>query len=249
MRTCIFCEARAGSREHLWPQWVLQKIKPGRIQGFVGRHKNLTFHREFVVKSVCGTCNGGWMSNLESAIMPVLGSMIDDKSITLDKQHQLTVAAWALKTAMLMDATTAADVPLFYTKQERESLRDSRLIPVTTTVWLGRYFGRRDIGAHWSRVVFRYANAVAPSRVATFVLGNLTLQVMTMHPPTQFLHSNIVVEPRQGPWDEILATAWPRRQALLYWPPVLAFDDSRTLVDLSVLPDRWHVGAEDAIVG
>jgi len=92
MRTCIFCGERAGSREHLWPKWILDMVRPRRIGGFIGLSTALEFEREFIVRSVCSACNSGWMSDLETANMPVMGPMIDDKSIALYENERGKIA-------------------------------------------------------------------------------------------------------------------------------------------------------------
>ena len=241
MRTCIFCGGRAGSREHLWPQWILDKVKPGQMRGFIGRRRDLKFGREFTVRTICRACNSGWMSDIETANRPILGAMIDDKSCALFEGERTAIAVWALKTAMMMDSVPRADVPLFYTQQERHSLRASAEIPSSTLIWMGRYFGRNDVAAHWSGVNFKYENKKGPSRVATFILGSLALQVMTMH--QRF--GTVIVTPKKGPWDHLLVETWPCNGVFrVYWPPILAFDDRIPILHVSTLHDRWHVGEE-----
>jgi len=245
MRTCIFCGERAGSREHLWPKWILDMVRPRRIGGFIGLSTGLEFEREFIVRSVCSACNSGWMSDLETANMPVMGPMIDDKSIALYENERGKIAAWALKTAMLMDSVTKAHVPLFYTEGERQALKESWEIPSATLIWMGRYLGRNDIGASSSRVNFRYGSDMAPTRVTTFILGSLLVQIMTMHPPARYRRHNILVTPKNGPWDQLLLEVWPCESLFrLYWPPLIPFDDSKTALDVSTLADRWHVGEQ-----
>ena len=82
-RVCVFCR-RPGqkmSKEHLWPEWVLNLL-PG---GFANR--NVTYKMDdshlgrireiqlplfqLTVKDVCEDCNTGWMHQLEDATRPL----------------------------------------------------------------------------------------------------------------------------------------------------------------------------------
>jgi hypothetical protein len=59
---------------------------------------------ELTVGTVCGTCNNGWMSAIESENIPIIGSMFQDLSVPLNKEQQTSVAVWAVKTAIVMDS-------------------------------------------------------------------------------------------------------------------------------------------------
>lgn len=139
-RQCLFCDDQANSREHLWPKWMLEKLPPIQtIIGSVGKNKDIPVGRELKVRCVCEDCNGGWMSDLETDNTPLLGPLVDGKSSRFDLQQQHSIAAWALKTAMIMDSMTVSiERPMFFTSEERIALRTQREIPSRTRVWLGR---------------------------------------------------------------------------------------------------------------
>jgi hypothetical protein len=247
-RRCIFCDDPADSKEHLWPEWVLKLLPPKKISGFIGRYKELKFNREFTVRCVCEKrCNNGWMSDLETASIPILGSMIADKSMFLDSPQQSTIAAWAVKTAMVLDAVIrpiSGKSFTFYSETECHNLRESLVIPARTMVWLGRFLGA-GLGA-WSSVLlgtFPDDAGKYPMRATTFVMGSLAIQVLSARAPAKYEHAAVGVNPTQGPWDEILVTAWPSIHRI-YWPPVLAFDESSTIIDIQRLPARWRQGIE-----
>jgi len=246
MRYFIFCDNQAKTREHLWPEWILKKVKPGKVTGFIGHNTNLTFTAEWKVRTVCKSCNEGWMSALEVANTPLIGPPIDDISITLSEPQQWAIAAWSVKTAMVMDSTTVAARPLFYTQTERDELKSSSLTPRGTAVWLGRFLGLRSIGAVSVDTKYRISGVdeLCPGRITTFLLGALVIQVMTVHILPEYGDRRIRIDPAQGPWDHLLVTAWPTAGRKIYWPPILAFDDSGTLTDLSTLFDRWELGTQ-----
>jgi hypothetical protein len=55
------------------------------------------------VRSVCQNCNGGWMSRLEARAKPLLEPMLDGKPATLAPDGQALLAAWTVKTLMMLD--------------------------------------------------------------------------------------------------------------------------------------------------
>lgn len=255
MRQCIFCGTRAGSREHLLPAWVLERVKPVTFAGFIGHNKNVSFEAEWIVRTVCHGCNGGWMSNLETAVMPLIGRPIDDKSIALDPVQRTSVAAWSVKTAMVMDSTTKAARPLFYTQEERHALMTSTAIPSRTTVWLGRFLGTANLGAVSVDVNIRIREKVGgefwPTRVTTFLVGHLVIQVVTVHIHSatsyvraEYRNRTVRIRCREGPWNEILVSCWPPDGRHLYWPPVLAFHENINQLNFLSLADRYMLGRE-----
>lgn len=109
-KECIFCEGPLdGSPEHVWADWLRYAFpQPLRITmriGTVGK----TFREEEqddmeeVIYTVCGSCNTGWMAQLEGRCAPFMKKMIDGWSIPLSGKKQKDLARWALKTAGTMD--------------------------------------------------------------------------------------------------------------------------------------------------
>lgn len=83
-RICVFCDQKAGSREHVLPAWLTKNdrykeaIKPAI---YTSSLKNLIVIHDFqksvnergpmpngnvTCKYVCASCNGGWMSKIEN---------------------------------------------------------------------------------------------------------------------------------------------------------------------------------------
>lgn len=188
------------------------------------------------------------MSDLEVASIPLIGTRVDDISAFLDRSDQWTISAWAVKTAMVLDSTTMGVKPLFYTQQERDEMRLSSKIPPRTFVWLARYLGRNTIACGSLETRHRAPIGVYHGRISTFVVGSLALQVMTVHLPiAEDSHRPIRIDPIPGPWGEILVTSWPAVWQI-YWPPILAFDDSNTIINRDRLAERWQGGEEVPLV-
>ncbi|MEU7415127.1 hypothetical protein [Streptomyces antibioticus] len=109
-KECVFCGEKAGSREHVLPAWMAREApkaftesngtrnvyKDGRMIVVPDKFATAT------VKCVCGTCNNGWMSNLEASAKPFLMQLTRGDQIALGPTEQTALATWSLKTAMMM---------------------------------------------------------------------------------------------------------------------------------------------------
>jgi hypothetical protein len=139
---CLFCPNRADSKEHLWPDWILKSLKHRvPIRQNIGKLPAEEFSGPLVIKCVCGKCNSGWMSQLEGRAKPIIGPLMHDLSFTLDSAQQETVSAWAVKIAMVLEATKRRTRTACYTKHECEQLRVHSSMPTRSLGWLGRFSG------------------------------------------------------------------------------------------------------------
>jgi hypothetical protein len=134
LNLCLFCDRNAGNREHLWPKWIHDRIDFGALK--MDRYQTgqiVIPDPEITVKSVCALCNNGWMSDLEAKNIPMVGSMLNDLSITLDRGAQESVAAWTIKTAMVLDSTRPkAAGARFYRKEDCVKMRENLSMPEYT---------------------------------------------------------------------------------------------------------------------
>jgi hypothetical protein len=248
-RQCLFCDNKAGSREHLWPAWIHERLQittPIRIA--IGKKPvQKSSNPEIKVKTVCGTCNNGWMSALEGQCVPLVGSLVQDISTPLDDSQQSLLTAWALKTAMVTDSTNKTTRNLFYEKSEREKLRANYTIPERTKVWIGRA-SRSSLAAIGTDVWIDLAPTpkVAKSSVTTIVVGHLAIQVFSIHVLPDHLQSEAAitaVQPKPGRWDESLLPVWPIGSRPIMWPPRLTFDTVNSgPLSIAALLDRWKIG-------
>ena len=83
--------------------------EPLNFQLGKARENKVIPNPEITVKTVCGVCNNGWMSKLESENIPTIGSMLQDIATPLDEVQQKSVAAWSVKTAMISDSMKGRD--------------------------------------------------------------------------------------------------------------------------------------------
>lgn len=176
------------------------------------------------------------MSRLEELNIPVIGPMLDGAEAILDREQQLGLTRWALKTAMVQDAIRSnqpddkrsvyrhPNHELFYSTSERHALRDDRGFPTYTNVWLGRS-SLRTLGTDGCDIGADVGDGVKISEltngcVNTFVVGHLAIQVLSLRVPAQYdgLRTNITAQV-PAPWSGL--TVQLCTSETIRWPPPL----------------------------
>ena len=140
MATCLFCPKPADSKEHLWPQWIHERRDFGPLNFNHGnRPTKVIPNPRGTGRAGCETCNNGLMSlKLEVPNIPLVGSMMQDLSVTLNRDQQMTVATWCMKMAFLTDWTRIGGrTTRFYTRQEAQDFATDLTIPARTRIWIG----------------------------------------------------------------------------------------------------------------
>jgi hypothetical protein len=243
MRQCLFCDQKANSKEHIWASWILERVKPiGPIRHSIGKGPTkLLDNPELTTKHVCAVCNGGWMSNLESANIPIIGSLLQDISIPLDPSQQQTAARWAVKTAMVVESVKADD-SFFYSDAERDAVRSGSCLPRRTTVWLGRYAKGSSVGAFGTDIWIDMPDAPKAGNgcATTIVVGHLAVQVLSLRFHPQYGEGDIPVAPKTGPWEKLLVPIWPVAGSVT-WPPPSTFGNAGS-ESIATLMERWKIG-------
>lgn len=127
MRTCLFCNGRPLAREHIIPRRISRiSPSPGAHSwqaislGPFHRQADIepSFHRhsfnpveELTVKAVCGSCNNGWMSALESEAMAPLTALVSGSPRWLSRHENKLLTRWASKTALMLEQIVPGDRP------------------------------------------------------------------------------------------------------------------------------------------
>lgn len=149
-RTCVFCGRSPVTREHVWPRWarVVWETE-GQLPHFqqVVQEDRADLSRDWrqhacstTVTVVCQACNNGWMADLEQRAKPMLEPMLQGRGRQLHAGGQRTLAAWALKTAMMIEHTHGAVQHVI----PREDYADlmKRLEPsARVLIWMAAYGG------------------------------------------------------------------------------------------------------------
>ena len=224
-KQCLFCENYANSKEDTFPLWLLEIV--GNRQDMRKAVSDLPIKIQkgssvLRIRTVCTTCNNGWMSKLEQDTIPVLRPLLVDLSVRLSPEQQSLLASWAMKTGVVLDSIHKHT--RFYRKEECKNLRENRTIPTGTVVWIGRYLGN---GLHAGQSDFSLDSPphrkIANGCVITFVLGHVVFQILSARPRPEHEERRVNVEYRPGSWDKLLTKIWPSADSQIAWPPPLSF--------------------------
>jgi len=243
---CLFCDNNSGSREHLWPKWIHERVDFGPLK--MDRYKSeqiIIPNPQFTVKSVCGICNNGWMSNLEGLNVPIIGSILNDISITLDRGQQNAVAAWAVKTAMILDSTRPKEAgDRFYLKSDCVRMRESLTMPLRTRVWIGRIESKHllSLGTDYRYMSADYPEPRMLATITTLVTGHFATQIIAERPYPKFADLETPYsQPKGGNWGDYLIQIWPIQREWITWPPKNSFTNGGPN-GIAYLMDRWRIG-------
>jgi len=188
--TCIFCGGTPLSREHLWPDWLRREaaLKESfdyrleqEVDGVETRDLNFSsppFNQ--VVRAVCASCNGGWMSPIEQGAKPILQDLIYGHSRTLDKCDKRTLATWAFLKACVFDELHPQErvVPA----EHRARLFTYKRPPATgVAIWLGTYEAQ-EVGHYaYQGLLVGRTGSPGPDEptiyIVTITVGTLIIQV------------------------------------------------------------------------
>jgi len=227
MRQCIFCDAKADTAERIFPDWIGKVITNTEIEVEVVTltEDGYTSCRNYPAKGaagqrakvVCGTCNGGWMSDLQGEAKPLLVPLVAGKPKGLTTVEQLLAAEWAIKTAMVGE--TVMRYVNAFSQEDRELVRREHRPPLRAGVHAASYAVDEPHATRFFRVVLGTSldNApVADVYINTIQIGHLILQVRGTHsfPATD----NRALERIAVP-NEVEIPLWPPVERC-EWPPL-----------------------------
>jgi len=240
---CIFCNALANSDEHAFPQWLMKRFIG---QGLVEHQRNLHAvprtkrddRLRIKLKSVCKKCNSEWMNRLQERSRPIIESLLDCPSCTVDIYQCKTLALWAVMSAMVLETTNEPEVwrftdterCLFYTREE---------IPPFTLVWIATWSDSPG-PSYASRVLGDKSDRAT---VTTFGFGTLIFQVLKVVPCDATGIKAMDLRPGL-PWGQIMLQVWKPQAVPVCWPPPMPI---RGEAELEALELRFsRLGAEDS---
>ena len=256
---CGFCEGPEKiTNEHVLGEWIghLWGARRGgrQMQHTHTRDTDTTrvwqaYRLDQQVRMACGTCNSGWMHQLEEKVRPIITPMIVPKAagvrqVSLDLLSQLLIATWAVKTAMVAEYLNPPH-QRYFVQEERRALMAGGVLPIPGThIWVG-CFAKENDGAKGLLAGLVHEPHVVSAHVSVFALGQFTVQVFVERRTAGYF-GNLAVRP--GPWDRLLIEVWPpdtrsaTPESIPVWPPPLAFGDDNSL---SALCNRFlALGAE-----
>jgi hypothetical protein len=161
-RACCFCRQPLLSkktREHVFPRWLLRYLSRSRITvdstRFApdGTTVSVRSHGldELVLGGICGSCNHGWLSLLESQSQPILKPLISGiRSVRqLNRQERSIIARWSTKTAAVLNLSS--DFDRLFVPRLVWALKESALdLPEGIHVFGGQHYPTQPSG--WLQV-------------------------------------------------------------------------------------------------
>jgi hypothetical protein len=114
-----------------------------------------------------------------------MGPMIEDLSLSLDRQNQQNLAEWAVKCAMCSDTVDVH--PRFFTESECHRFKQRWAIPDRTLVFAARFTGRSldSNGVDFTLIEPKTGELLVRGHVYNVMVGHVVLQVLSWHPEPQ----------------------------------------------------------------
>jgi len=213
---CLFCGSTADGRDRGIPAWTVDHVISSR-------------------RCVCETCNGGWMSRLEQAALPLVEPLMRDLPVTLTQDQAATLAAWGVKIAMVLERLTPDATSSFYTDEERAALRQTWTIPSWTGVWLSRYIGQEAIAV--GHTVETAGNGRCTGYLTTLANRHVAMQVLSVRGHDGHARP-MILRAHAGAWARSTIRIWPTRPHI-QWPPPSSIVG---VTGLRTFAARWSVG-------
>jgi hypothetical protein len=149
-RRCAFCNASGTSQEHIWPDWAAKYMA---TEGAVRHYLNVVQEGKddqdrswpqkafsMTVGAVCRECNNGWMSELESRTKPFFEAAFQGRGRLLHAGMQRELAAWAVKTAMMVERQQGPARHVILPEEYRH-LYEHREPSARILIWMASYSG------------------------------------------------------------------------------------------------------------
>lgn len=224
MRTCIFCDKKASTREDGWPLWLMKRFptsSTSRMDAERGGQKLGSWcmaRPGLRVKWLCASCNNGWMSRLENETKPILESILDDKLKDIDAWRQSTLARWAVKTAMVLECLNP-DRTWFYSDDERQLMRATQSLPPRTSVWIAKCVNQPNIYSAAKDLRTTPDDGEIHAYSTTMAFGPLAFQIVSIKTPATIPENvTLTYDVTEGPWGQTLLQVWPTTKESVGWP-------------------------------
>jgi hypothetical protein len=216
---CIFCDAKANSREHAIPAWIgkrfgMRAVKLSPIYTFNLQHlrkQPVVFgsHRERIC---CKGCNEHF-KYLEDDAIPVVEWMARGKSITLGTAEQDVLARWGAKTGYALIAAEK-DFRELLPVEHRRMLRDEGKVHPLTWVGYASWNGSAHKHGGDHSLSGRPEEPTVRSYGAILTFAQLAFKVFGLYAPVPrhtLLFDTASLKQVHPPLDRPIA--WP------LWPP------------------------------
>ena len=229
-RRCVFCDNGKLTREHIWPQWAAPIFGGHRDPHYYDfatyldrdtgvRTETKNYWRQGGAHNkrlpvVCGSCNSGWMSEIEVAVRPILEPMALGKARVLSAPDQQTLVEWIVMKLMVAEHNI---VPVEVTpRAAREAFKERQAIPpgLQIDLWC---CGEDPWRTRWDRYAMNVALEAEEfeqghnTQDVTFGFGEVL--VNALYCPVE----GVQFSP-DASGDHVLQL-WPSTGSALNWPP------------------------------
>ena len=170
---------------------------------------------------------------MENDVLSFMSAMVDPSEMVLPltPEHQVALARWAIKTAMVFEYVGNREEPKYFLPAELAAFRECRQIPENVWIWTGRYDGPRPM--HAVQRQYRNDRLGGPGIHSMTLSANfLVLQVFAYRNSEGDLGC-VAANTKK----DYLMQIWPLSgQAVpAMWPPENTMDDE----GLEILDDRF----------
>jgi hypothetical protein len=206
---CVFCGETGVTKSHIWPDWLDAYLPPraenylqtvGEVNTFLPTMRRPAIERRVgrgdarakKPRNVCRSCNGGWMSQIESNAKEALIPLLQGLPFANDAAaHRFMLNAWGQRAIASLLCLITMRVEYTHmatqaaTDQDRRWIRETLEPPPMWKVWIARYVGDAP-GAHWCRhyglQLVSSPDELVPHHVCdtqatTYVMGQLCAHV------------------------------------------------------------------------
>lgn len=194
-RACTFCGDTPLTKEHVVGDWAGRFADSDQrsIVQLCDREGERRDQREWNARAydrqarvVCAICNGGWMSDLEAQVSPLLmPDQLDGRPLT--HAEQTLLAVWSMKTTLVLNAAETPDRRVIAPEVARR-FGSERQVPRGAEVWITSYTGSEDERPALAGLGIDLDDRQDPLRgwrdiaVTTFVVGPFVFQVFLAVP-------------------------------------------------------------------
>ena len=239
---CIFCGGPGMSKEHLFSDWLRDLFPrspddthtlgiadegPYRLipqQGHSGTKK---------IRTVCQTCNSGWVSAIDDAAKAVAPPIIRGERVSISPEMQKALATWLCKIAMVGDSRNRARS--LVSQPQRNLMMKDRRPPNEWEVWIASYAGTefRDLAFFQRSGKLDFTPVTGPGEkfsgyveLTFFGIGGLAALVIGDDLPD--------VDFNVGTFANLSRRIWPIGGGAIDWPLffILGDDDARAVINI-----------------
>jgi len=244
---CIFCGVSPTTDEHIFSRWTHKYMLPrtlGKAKSHIGaqhvdRVVGADFKlpgaiRDWQVKCVCGSCNNGWMSRLDTAVEPLMKPLILGQNTRLFEKDCQTIATWAVLKSMIVHNKW-----VHHTR--RKVLKTAKKPPNGWGVWIANYKRQTWKGEWVSWPVSVRADAEkSPKRPSPYnahitiqMINNLFIHVTNL-PYENFAEKFRFRRPDGSLLGGDVIRIWPFGGTSIVWPQKPLLDDDAILASKAV---------------